>query len=123
MLHRTIVDRPLDDASPWFIGMNRSIEMNTHHGVLSAKKVLEAAGDVDMQNTMLTDMFREHVRKEPLVLQIPMHLIEYLRYVLLLVGPKYFSNTSIISKLVWNSKGILGGKNLSEGASIANVAL
>ena len=116
MLHRTIVNRPMDDAAAWLVGVNRSISMNTQHGVLSARKVLEAAGDLDLQNTMLTDMFREHVRKEALVLQMPIVLIEYLRYILLLMGPKYFHRENIIGRLVWSDKGILGDEGMRNAA-------
>ena len=117
LLHRTIIDRPLDQlASPWLVGANRSIEINTHHGVMAARKVLEAAGDVDMQNTMLTDMFREHIRKTPLVLQMPMKSIEYLRYALLFMGPKFFPSDNVLAKLLWRDNSILGDEGMKNAA-------
>ena len=89
-------------------------------GVMAARKVLEAAGDVDMQNKMLTDMFREHIRQTPLVLQMPMKCIEYIRFVLLFLGPKYFSSDNVIATLVWRDNSILGDEGMKNAARIYN---
>ena len=111
MLRRIVTCRPFDTTSPWLVGVNKVIFNSAERGVSRVRKFLTAASELDMQNLMISQMYSEHIRRTTRMVQMPLDVMEYLRFVLMLMGPKIWPKRNHFGNLIWAESGILGDES------------